>query len=332
MQVVILGAGALGSIVGGYLADAGAAVTLVARKPHVDAIRSGGLVIEGVRGRRVVSRAAATDDPASVAGADLLILCTKSYDTAAALAGVQHLRGRVGAALSLQNGGRKDEELARALGGEAVVGAMTLVGGTLVAPGRVRHTNDGGTWIGEFEGRRSARVEAIQELYRAAGLPLEVVADIRSATWCKLNQMVPAALLSCLTRLYIHEIYLEDRLARLFVELSREVAAVAPYVGAALEDFPGFAVKTVCMLPFETAVASIKARGRLMRDRGMTQVQISTLQDLERGKRTEADEIVGYVVRLAAQHRVHVPKLELLSRILQGVEAARRPAPAAVTP
>lgn len=328
MQVVILGAGALGSIVGGYFADAGAHVTLVARKAHADAIRTQGLTIDGVRGRRSVRGLEATDDPASIESADLLLLCTKSYDTASALAAARHLKGRVGAAVSLQNGGRKDEELAQAFGAEAVVGAMTLVGGALVAPGVVHHTNDGGTWIGEFDGRRTPRVEAIERLYRDAGLKLEVVRDIRSATWCKLNQMVPAALLSCLTRLHIHEIYLEDRLARLFVELSREVGAVAPHLGVALEDFPGFAVKTVCMLPFETAVESIQARGRLMRDRGMTQVKISTLQDLERGKRTEAEHVIGHVVRLAAQHKVHVPKLELLYRILQGIEAVRRPAPA----
>ena len=56
----------------------------------------------------------------------------------------------------------------------------------------------------------------------------------------------------------------------------------------------------------------------------MTQVKISTLQDLERGKRTEADQTIGYVVRLAATHGVPVPKLELLCRVIQGIEASRR--------
>jgi ketopantoate reductase len=62
----------------------------------------------------------------------------------------------------------------------------------------------------------------------------------------------------------------------------------------------------------------------MMQERGMTQVKISTLQDLERGRRTEAEQVIGYVVRLAATHRVPVPKLDLLYRVIQGVEAAQR--------
>jgi 2-dehydropantoate 2-reductase len=322
VKVVVLGAGALGSIVGGAFADAGADVTLIGRRAHVDAIRAVGLRIESLQGSRTMRGLRAEESIAGTGSADLLVLCTKSYDTAAALGTAAHLRGRLGAALSLQNGGRKDEELAQAFGQEAVVGAVSLVGGALVAPGVVRHTNDGGNWIGELDGRRTARVEAIEGLFRKGGLAAEIVADIRSATWCKLNQMVPAAVLSCLTRLPIHQIYLDDRLARVFVELSREMAAIAPHLGVELEDFPGFAVKRVCILPFDTAVDSVKARGRGMRDKGMTGVKISMLQDLERGRRTEAEQVVGHVIRLAAQHRVPVPKLDLLYRILRGMEAA----------
>jgi ketopantoate reductase len=107
------------------------------------------------------------------------------------------------------------------------------------------------------------------------------------------------------------------------VELSREVAAIAPHLGVELDDYPGVAVKTVCVLPFDTAVESVKARGRAMRDKGMTGVRISMLQDLERGKRTEAEQVIGHVIRLAAQHKVAVPKLDLLYRIIRGIEVSR---------
>ena len=321
MSIVILGAGALGSVLGAGFADAGADVTLVGRSAHIEAIRADGLQVDGVRGRRVSRGLKATADPCDVKAANVLMLCTKSYDTREALASVAYLRGRVGAALSLQNGARKDEELAEAFGREAVLGAATLVGGAIMGPGWVRHTNDGSTWLGEFDGRRTPRVEAIAELFRTAAFPVEIVPDIRSTTWCKLNQMVPAALLACLTRLPIHRIYLEDDLARLFVELSREVAAIAPRLGLELVDLPGSNVKSVCTLPFDAAVDAIKARGRAMQRRGMTEVKISTLQDLERGKRTESEQVIGHVVRLAAQHGVAVPRLELCYRILRGVES-----------
>lgn len=324
MKVVVAGAGALGSVLGGYFAQAGAEVTLIARRPHVEAMRERGLVIEGRRGSQVVRNLRAVGDAGEVDAADLLIVCVKSQDNRNALAALRHLRGKVGAVLSLQNGGRKDEELAEVFGWDAVVGAATLVGASMPGPGRVLHTNDGGTWIGEFDGEPSARVEAIADLFRKADLFVEICPDIRSATWCKLNQMAPAAALSCVTRLHIHQIYLDRELATLFVELSREVAQVAERLGIALADFRGFAVKSVCTLPFDQAVESVIARGRAMQAQGLTQVKISTLQDLERGKPTEADEVIGYLVRLGAKHGVTLPKLELLYRVIRGIEAAQR--------
>ncbi len=326
MNTVIAGAGALGSVIGGYAAQAGGDVTLIGRKAHVEAVRARGLEIDGVRGRQVVRDVRAIVDPREVGSADLLILCVKSQDTPEALASLAHLRGRIGAALSVQNGGRKDEELAEAFGPDVVVGAMTLIGASMPGPGRVLHTGNGGTWIGELDGRPSARVKAIADLFRKAGLPVEVHSNIRSATWCKLNQMVPAATLSCLTRLSLHQIYLDRGLATLFVELCREVSQIAERQGIALEDFRGFAVKTVCSVPFEEAVESVIARGRAMVEQGVTQVRISTLQDLERGKVTEADHTIGYIVRLAATLGLAVPKVELLYRVIQGIERAQQAA------
>lgn len=330
MRTVVVGAGALGSLLGGYLAQAGADVTLFARHAHADAIRRHGLRITGMRGDQVVRNVRAVSDASEVPPADLLILGVKSYDTQATLATCGHLRGKIGAAISIQNGGRKDEELGEALGKDVVVGATTMVGAAMPEPGCVVHTSEGGTWIGEYDGRRTARIEATTDLFRKAGLPIEVRDDIRSAIWCKLNQMVPAATLACVTRLRIHEIYQDRSLAALFVELTHEVARVAERLRIPLVDCQGIPVKTLCSRPFAAAVDSVIARGRIMQERGMTQVKISTLQDLERGKRTEAEQVIGYVVDLAATHGVAVPKLELLYRVIQGVEGAQRASAPAV--
>jgi ketopantoate reductase len=136
--------------------------------------------------------------------------------------------------------------------------------------------------------------------------------------------MVAAASMACATRLCLHQILLDRGLAALFVELIREVAGIASRLGIPLDDFRGFVVKTLSTIPFEDAVESVIAGGRTMRDRGLTQVRISMLQDLERGKRTEADQTLGHIVRLAADLGVPVPKVELLYRILRGTEAAQR--------
>jgi 2-dehydropantoate 2-reductase len=324
VKTVIVGAGALGSVLGGYFAQAGAEVTLLAREAHAEAIRRNGLRIGGRRGEQIVRNLTATSEPAEVTSADLLILGVKSYDTAETLASLKHLCGKVGAAISVQNGGGKDEALAEAFGRQVVVGAATLVGAAMPESGRVIHTNDGWTWIGELDGRTTPRVEQMAELFRNVQLPVEVRSDIRTAIWCKLNQMVPAAALSCVSRLCIHQIYLDRGLATLFVELSREVARVAECLGIPLDDFRGFEVKTVCSGPFEAAVDSVIRRGQVMQQRGMTGVKISTLQDLERGKRTEAEQTIGHVVRLARDHGVALPTVELLYRIIRSIEAAQR--------
>ncbi len=333
MKTVIVGAGALGSVLGGYFAQVGADVTLLARKAHAEAIRRDGLRIGGRRGEQVVRNLHATADPGDLTPADLLILGVKSYDSQETLASLKHLHAKVAAAISVQNGGGKDEALAEAFGPEAVVGATTLVGATMPEPGRVLHTNDGWTWVGELDGRTTPRVERIADLFRRSQLRIEVRPDIRTAIWCKLNQMVPAAALSCVTRLHMHQIYLDRDLATLFVQMSREVAQVAERLGIPLADFRGFEVETVCTRPLEEAVESIIRRGQVMRERGMTGVKISTLQDLERGRRTEADQTIGYVVRLAKERGLVLPTVELLYRIIRGIEAAQpagAPVPAAV--
>lgn len=326
MRVLIAGAGALGSLLGGYFSVAGAEVTLLARKAHVEAIRARGLTIDGGRGLHIIQNLEAITDPADMKAADILVVCVKSQDTPKMLLSLRHLRGKVGAALSFQNGARKDEELAEAFGTDAVIGAATMIGAALPEWGRVLHTGDGSTWIGEFDGGSSARVEAVFQLFRKVDLPIEIRRDIRTAIWCKLNQMIPAATLSCLTRLCMHQMYLDRTLAGLFVELSREVARVAEALHIPLADFHGLAVKTVCTIPFEDAVESVMARGRSMCEHGITAAKISTLQDLERGKRTEAAETIGYVVHAGKDLGVELPKLTLLYDVIRGLEAAQQDA------
>jgi 2-dehydropantoate 2-reductase len=324
LKTVIVGAGALGSVLGGHFALAGADVTLLARKAHAEAIQKQGLRMGGLRGEQVIRNLRAVSDAAELTAADFLILSVKSYDTHETLASLGHLRSRVGAAISVQNGGGQDEALAAALGPGAVVGATTIIPASMPEPGRVLHGGDGGTWIGELDGRRSDRVEAIVTLFRTAGLRIEIVPDIRSAVWAKLNQMVPAATLSYLTRLPLYQVYLNPTLAEFFVVLSREIARVAERVGITLRDFQGFPVKTLCSQPFADAVESVIARGRAMQERGMTEVKISTLQDLERGRRTEAAQVIGYVAELARTHGVPMPTLDLMYRVIQGNEAVRQ--------
>jgi 2-dehydropantoate 2-reductase len=322
MRTVILGAGGLGGVLGGMLAAAGADVTLMARPAQARALRRHGLTLVGAAERRGI-RVPVTADAAAVRAADLFILAVKTYDTAAALAAVSHLRGQVRTALSFQNGLLKDEALARAFSPDVVLGAVTMVGGIRERPTRFRYTLPGVTYVGELDGGTSGRSDAVADLLRKGGFTVEATPHVRAATWAKLNQMVPAATLSCLTRLAYYRLCTGERLARLFVTLSRECAAVGEALGYPLMDFPGFEVRTLAALPFDDAVAYLRARGRRLEAQGLTHIRISTLQDLDRGRRTELPEVVGPVLAAAARENVPVPTLASLAEVLLGLEESR---------
>ncbi|HZY31140.1 MAG TPA: ketopantoate reductase family protein [Candidatus Methylomirabilis sp.] len=324
MRTVIVGAGGLGSVVGGYVAKAGYPVTLIARPAHVEAIRGNGLEIAGIDGRHLVKEVQATDDPKTVTAAELLVLSVKTYDTEEALKGVAHLSGRIRCALSLQNGMLKDKALGVVFGLESVIGATTMIGAALAGPGKALYTAPSITYVGEYDRRETDRVKAVAEMFGKAGLKTQIASDIRSTTWCKLNTILPSAGLSVLTRLEFHRVLKNRALAGIYVELARECAQLAKAKGIPLNDFPGFEVKTVCEAPMEEAVAFLQEQGRKMEQGGMTRVKISMLQDIERGRRTEVEEILGYVVREAARLQIPIPNIQVVYRLVKGVSEAVR--------
>ena len=142
--------------------------------------------------------------PDRVEPAATVIVLTKAPDTEAALAGLEHVRGGVELAVSLQNGVEKDDVLARWCGAEAVVGGVSMVGGTLLEPGRVAHTFDGGTILGELPRGRSERVERLAAALAAGGLTAVVSDDVRAVEWAKLVHASPTMAVPALVRLPLH--------------------------------------------------------------------------------------------------------------------------------
>jgi len=321
VKIVILGAGGLGSVYGGYLARAGEKVTLIARPAHVEAIRRNGLQISGYEEFTVPvgPHLQATADASTVREADLLLVTVKTKDMEKALAEVAHLQPT--AAASPQNGVLKDEQLIAAFGRKAVLGAACIVGATLLEPGHVACTMFGTTWFGELDGQHTKRLEEVVRAFQQAGLKVEVPADIRSAEWSKLCQILPAATLSALSRLEYHKVCQSPDLAHLFVKLTHECAAVAAASGVKLADYEGFNVKTLVEAPLETAVAMIQERGRNLEAQGMTSVRISMLQDVLTGRRTEIEAIAGDVVRRAQQLGIAVPMTEFAYHVIRGIES-----------
>ena len=140
-EILIAGAGALGSVVGGLLAAAGWPVTLLGRPAHMEAIGASGLAIDGLFGTHRIRGLGCATDPAQLGGPYVAVFMTvKAYDTAAMAAAVAPHLARDGFLLSLQNGLGNVEAAERALGAARVLGARVIFGSELVAPGHARVT------------------------------------------------------------------------------------------------------------------------------------------------------------------------------------------------
>lgn len=317
MRFVVLGAGSLGLVVAGYLAKGGHGVTVVGKPEQVDLLRQRDVEIVAPNPLNVHLEAASR--PVEVKPADYLIVLVKARDTMTALdrvAGVEF-----GSVLSLQNGMAKDGQLIERFGRPKVIGATTILGASLLEPCRTQHTMFGTTYFGELDGSRSERVDRLAEAFNGAGMKAEAPASILSAEWSKLCQIVPAALLSSVSRLEYYKVCKSRDLAELFVTITHECAAVAAASDVRVEDYQGFPIRSLVDASYQDAVEMILTRGATLEKSGQTGVRISMLQDLLKGRKTEVEETAGYVVRMARERGVPVPNVEFGYQVVRGVEA-----------
>jgi 2-dehydropantoate 2-reductase len=316
MRVLVIGAGALGTVYAVLLARAGADVAVLVKPERAATAESGlrvtGLVQAAARVRVVISGA----DAGSV---DYAILATKTRDTAAALAAARGLAA--GAVLSLQNGLDKNERLAAAFGRERVLGAACAVGAGLAEPGVAALTMNQATWVGEPAGGRSERVVRLVAALRASGLPAWSVADATAVEWYKLCALLPGALVTALSRRAYADMALHPDLAVLFVRLMREVFAVPQALGYTIADPPGAPWQFGAWLAGsdEAALAGLLAIGERQRAAGQ-QVLPSMLQDVLASRCTEAADLLGPLIAKASELGVPLPATEACYRLVRGLE------------
>ncbi len=295
MDVVVFGAGSLGSLVGGLLAGTHD-VTLVGREPHVSAVRERGLRVEGET-ERTVHPDARLDPPAA---ADLAVVCVKAFDTPAAadaLAGVD-----LEACCSLQNGMGNEATLADRLDAPVLAGTCTY-GAVLAEPGVVRCTGVGEVVVGAREGGPSAAGDRVGSAFDAAGLVTTVATDMPRRLREKLAVNAGINATTALARVD-NGALLDGEPHAVATAAAREVGRVAAAEGVELS-------------PAEAAAA-------LERVAEATAANTSSMrQDVEAGRRTEVDAIGGYVLDRAREHGVEVPVTATMTRLLRAWEAGR---------
>ena len=312
MRIAILGAGAMGSVIGGHLAAAGNDVDLIdIDEGYVTAVNSNGLVLETDGIARAINVRAATRST-NLQPVDLIVVLVKSFDTEDAMRATTNLIGPETTVLSLQNGLGHEELLASIVGRKNVIAGKTYVGGMVAGPGHVVAGVKGKeTIIGEFDGRTTPRIRDVADTFNAANLVTAVTDNILGAMWDKLLINVAAGALSGITGLNFGNLYDLPEVEEAAVEAVAEGMKVARALGISLEtNAPQDAwEKASAGLPFD--------------------FKPSVLQALEKGMITEIDFINGAVVRAGRKVGISTPVNATLVACIKGVERALSPKSAA---
>ncbi len=313
-RFLVFGAGAIGSMVGGFLRAAGHDVVLLGRAPHLDAIRKGGLRIEGIWGRRCVrgfEPALCMEDLPDDPAPDWILVTVKSYDTEEAARSIRHRlrRGWDSRIVSLQNGLGNVERLER-ICRRPVMAARVITGAEIPAPGRVRVTVTADRIrIGEPGRGLSGDARRLASLLDRAGVPSSPTSRVEIYLWskvvynCALN--APATLLNCVYGDLARSEATRDLLRRIV----REVYAVAAAEGISLRPAtPGSYLRKLfgVLIPRTAAHAP------------------SMLQDVRRGRRTEIDALNGAVAARARRLGLTAPVNEVITALIHAREEAGR--------
>jgi 2-dehydropantoate 2-reductase len=317
MRVLVYGAGAIGGYLGALLAQHGADVTLVARGAQLDAIATRGLQLEWHDGRSIQVQVPACGPGQASGRFDVVFVTLKSMQLAAAARDIMAAVADDGALVMVQNGlpwwyferfegaGEgtplrsldPDGTLAAAFDLDRVVGAVIFKPVMSAAPGRLYVPDVKGEklQIGEVDGRRRPRLDAIARLVSAAGLPVEITDDIRAAKWDKLMVNLVWNPLTALTQSPSGAIAAHPAAADLVRAMMAEGAAVAASVGVKVR---------------------VDAEAELQRVAGIFQQLPSMLQDVRAGRPLEWEAILGAVIEIAQLRGVPVPSLKNIAACL----------------
>ena len=300
MRVLVFGAGAIGSVVGGMLAKAGHDVVLVGRAPHMNAIREAGLHITGIWGEHTVRNLACYPSVAQMQAEgtiepfELLLVTVKSYDTREAAGQLRPLVRPGSFVVSLQNGYGNVETLEEIIGEERALGGRVIFGAELVEPGHVKVT----VYAEEvLIGSRLGRVELedlieITDAFTAAGIPTKPTQKISQHIWGKVLYNAALNPLGTILRRTYGELAENAYTREIMDHVIAEIFAVAHAAGTEMlwehpEDYR--------KLFYGKLVPPTAAH------------YPSMLRDIEQGRRTEIDALNGAVVRLAREAEILAP-------------------------
>ena len=314
MKVCIFGAGAIGGYLGVLLANSGVEVSLVARGPHLEAMRRNGVrLIQG--DTEMVAHPTCTNDPAELGPQDYVIVGLKAHQLTSAVEAMQPLLGNDTAIVTAVNGipywyfhgvggaheGKTVESVDpgglqwRGLGPERAIGCIVYPATEVVEPGVIQHIYGDKFPLGEPTGEKTERVERLAAAFTAAGLQAPVLDKIRDEMWLKLWGNLSFNPISALTHATLDVICTDPGTRAVARAMMVEAQTIATKLGV------GFRVDVDRRIEGARKVGAHKT---------------SMLQDLERGRAMEISPLVTVVQELGRMVDVPTPTLDVVHALI----------------
>ncbi len=315
MTVAVVGAGAIGGLLGAHLARSGQDVVLIARGPHLEAMRSRGVTVRSAEGE-LTSHPVCTDDIAAIAGAEIVFITLKAHS----IPGIAPALGRalktdacvVGAMNGIPWWYFPDRHLesvdpggviVRSIPRERVIGCVVYPAATVAEPGIIHHVEGNRFSLGELDGSRTDRVQKISRVLVDAGFKAPVQSRLVNEIWLKLVGNATFNPVSAVTRATVAGMLGSPEARDLIRSLMEEVDAVARSHDVELP---------------------VSIDRRIEGAARVGEHKTSMLQDLEARKPLEIEALLGAVIEIAALQNVEVPRLRVLYRLTKLAEAAAR--------
>lgn len=327
MTTLIWGAGAIGGVIGAYLARAGHAVHMVdIVADHVEAMRTSGLRIEGPVEEFTQVLPAST--PGELTGIfDRIVLAVKAHHTAGALEQLLPHLSETGYVVSAQNG-LNERVIAERIGAERTLGCFVNFGADWIGPGQILYGNRAAVAVGELDGRISARAQAVHTLLSIVEPEAVLTDNIWGYLWGKMGY---GSLLFCTA---LTPDSMSDAMARpehraAYEALGHEVMTLAAAEGVSPLGFNGFNPKA--FLARDPEGMRVAMETMIAHNRETAKTHSGIWRDLAvRKRKTEVDAQIGIMVGLAERHGLKVPVLARMVELIHDIEDGRREQSAAL--
>ena len=314
-KIAIYGAGAIGGYMGAMLAKAGADVSLIARGPHLAAMKENGLTLIKDGTRETVS-VTATDNPSELGVQDFVIVTLKAHSIPMVVEAMQPLLGPDTAVVFAVNGvpwwyfyGHggaldntklasvdPDNVIWNGITPERAIGCVVYPATEVDEPGVIRHISGDRFSIGEPNGEVSERCQTLSQLLKSSGLKAPVRPRIRDEIWIKLWGNCSLNPISALTGATLEDMCRDSGTSGILRQVMLEAQAAAEATGIS------FSIDVDKRMAGAEAVGAHKT---------------SMLQDLEMGRPMEIDALVTAVTEIAAHAGVQTPMLNTILALVR---------------